>query len=143
MIKNERQLTVTRQQRDRLAQALAALGDRRAGDVLQGARIDALRADIARLDAEIARFREAASGQVDFAAIGHVATVGDDLISARIAVGLTQEELAVRVGSKAQQIQRYERDHYMKASLRTLTRVASAIVASRREREEEEARMAG
>jgi HTH-type transcriptional regulator/antitoxin HigA len=143
MIKNERQLTVTRQQRDRLAQAQAALGDRRTADVLQRSRIDALQADIAKLDAEIARFREATSGQVDFTAIGHVATMGNDLISARIAVGLTQEELAVRVGSKAQQIQRYERDHYMKASLRTLTRVASAIVASRREREEEEAIMAG
>lgn len=143
MIKNERQLTITRQQRDRLAQAQAALGDRRTADVLQRSRIDALQADIAKLDAEIARFREATSGQVDFTAIGHVATMGNDLISARIAVGLTQEELAVRVGSKAQQIQRYERDHYMKASLRTLTRVASAIVASRREREEEEAIMAG
>jgi len=142
MIKNERQLTVTKQQRDRLTGSLMALGDRRTADFLQRARIAALEADIGKLDVEIARYREAASGRVDFTAIGHVATVGDDLISARIAVGLTQEELAARVGSKAQQIQRYERDHYMKASLRMLTKVASAIVASRREREEEEARVA-
>ncbi len=137
MIKNERQLTVTRQQRDRLAGSLAALGDRPAADPLQRARTAALKADIARLDGEVARYREAVLGQVDFVAIGHVATVGDDLISARIAAGLTQEELAARVGSKAQQIQRYERDHYMKASLRTLAKVASAIVGSHREREEE------
>jgi len=142
MIKNERQLTVTKQQRERLTGSLAALGERRPADPLQRARIAALEADIGKLDAEVARYREAASGRVDFTAIGHVATVGDDLISARIAIGLTQEELAARVGSKAQQIQRYERDHYMKASLRTLTKVASAIVESRREREEEEARVA-
>ncbi|MFA6114121.1 MAG: helix-turn-helix transcriptional regulator [Sphingomonas sp.] len=137
MIKNERQLAITKQQRDRLTGSLAALGDRRTPDPLKRARIAALEADIGKLDAEVARYREAVSGRVDFTAIGHVATVGDDLISARIAVGLTQEELAARVGSKAQQIQRYERDHYMKASLKTLAKVASAIVASHREREEE------
>ncbi|MDH7971594.1 helix-turn-helix transcriptional regulator [Sphingomonas sp. AR_OL41] len=134
---HRRALTVTKQQRDRLTEALATLGDRRTVDPLQRARIAALEADISKLDAEVSHYLAAVSGQLDFGGIGHVATVGDDLISARIAVGLSQEELAARVGSRAQQIQRYERDHYMKASLKTLTKVASAIVASHREREEE------
>jgi len=49
------------------------------------------------------------------------------LIRARIVQGLTQRELAVRVGLKEQQIQRYESEEYAKANLQRLQVIAEAL----------------
>lgn len=49
------------------------------------------------------------------------------LIRARIAKGLSQGQLAKRLGLKEQQIQRYESEEYASASLRRLTEVADAL----------------
>ena len=49
------------------------------------------------------------------------------LIRARIASGLSQRELATRLGLKEQQIQRYEATKYSSASLSRVIEVAQAI----------------
>lgn len=49
------------------------------------------------------------------------------LIVARIARGLTQKELARRLGLKEQQIQRYEADRYRSISLLNYRRIASVL----------------
>jgi transcriptional regulator with XRE-family HTH domain len=49
------------------------------------------------------------------------------LIKARIAAGITQKELAAKIGVQEQQIQRYESDRYASASLARLTQVAHAL----------------
>lgn len=49
------------------------------------------------------------------------------LIRARIARGLTQAQLAVLLGMKEQQVQRYERTRYSGASLERLKEVADAL----------------
>ena len=58
----------------------------------------------------------------------------DALIRARIASGLTQNELAARVGLKEQQIQRYEATRYAGVSLDRIHEVASALGLSITER---------
>lgn len=57
-----------------------------------------------------------------------ITTLGDRLIHARKDAGLTQEELARRLGISQPQIQRYERTNYKGASLRRLMEVAIAIL---------------
>ena len=52
------------------------------------------------------------------------------LIKARIARGLSQRELADRIGLKEQQIQRYEATDYASASLARIKEVASALGAT-------------
>ena len=130
MIKNDQQLSVTRAQRERLNDALRRL-DAEKDDPFTAGRAAALRTDIAKLDAQIAHYCQAASGAFDFSRIAQVETVGRDLVSARIATGMTQEDLAKGIGSKAQQVQRYERVFYRSASLAVLTRVAQVLSQAR------------
>jgi ribosome-binding protein aMBF1 (putative translation factor) len=49
------------------------------------------------------------------------------LIQARIAAGLTQEDLAARLGLKPQQIQRYEASDYQTASFARLLEIARVL----------------
>jgi len=49
------------------------------------------------------------------------------LIRARIAAGLTQKELAVRLGLKEQQVQRYESTRYHGVSLERTQAVVDAL----------------
>lgn len=58
------------------------------------------------------------------------------LIQARIAAGLTQEDLAARLGLKPQQIQRYEANDYRTTSLARLLEIARVLHLRVRERAE-------
>jgi transcriptional regulator with XRE-family HTH domain len=49
------------------------------------------------------------------------------LIRARIARGLTQRDLAIKLGLKEQQIQRYEETDYASASLARINEVIRAL----------------
>jgi HTH-type transcriptional regulator / antitoxin HipB len=49
------------------------------------------------------------------------------LIKARIALGMTQKDLAEKLGMKEQQIQRYEANQYSSAGFHKLTKVAEAL----------------
>lgn len=53
--------------------------------------------------------------------------IGDRLVRARRAVGLSQRELAERVGVRQQQIARWESEQYRCVSLARLNRVAEAL----------------
>jgi ribosome-binding protein aMBF1 (putative translation factor) len=134
MIKNEQQLATSRAQQERLKAALDSLQGSGGEDPLTRARKAALEADLAALDAQIAQYRSASAGAFDFDAIEQVGDVGDKLVLARIAAGLTQADLAREVGSKEQQIQRYERSRYATASLGTLTRIATVLLRMRERR---------
>ena len=54
-------------------------------------------------------------------------SIAHALIRARIAEGLKQEDLAARLGVKAQQVQRYEATEYQTASLARLHQVADVL----------------
>ena len=56
------------------------------------------------------------------------------IIRARIAAGLTQAELAQRLGLKTQQIQRYESNDYEMASFARVLEIAQAIDRAAQER---------
>ncbi len=53
--------------------------------------------------------------------------IGEALVAARVAQGLTQRELAVKLGVHQQQIARWERERYGCVSLARLTRVAEVL----------------
>ncbi|KAF0208278.1 MAG: helix-turn-helix domain-containing protein [Actinomycetota bacterium] len=53
--------------------------------------------------------------------------IGDSLIDARLALGLTQRELAARLGVHQQQIARWEQERYGCVALSRLVRVAAAL----------------
>jgi len=82
--------------------------------------LQSLRKELAEYD----ELRRQGQKEIDVSRIEEVPSV---LIRARIAAGLTQKELAERLGVKEQQIQRYEATRYASASLTRILEVARAL----------------
>jgi HTH-type transcriptional regulator/antitoxin HigA len=127
MIKNEQQLAVTQRQLKLLSDELRRLEHAPEQGLLRRAMQDSLKADIRKLRREIETFSIAKAGDVDLPALQKIDHFGELLVQARLAKGMTQEDLANVLGQKPQQVQRYERELYRRASLETLIRVAAAV----------------
>ena len=141
MIRNERQYRTTLRQRQMLAEALDDLAGRsislptsptgpepgdRAAQIVELERAS-LVGQLAELDAQVHEYEQLRAGQLAVARISSLSDLPDALVRARIAAGLSQRELAERLGMKEQQIQRYEADGYAGASLNRLQEVMAAL----------------
>ena len=131
MITNERQLKITRVQAARFEQALATL---KAATVpsslppfLRQAEQDALASQLSTLRTEIAEYESLRSGGQRVFDAPSFAELPRVLIKARIAQGMTQKDLAERLGLKEQQIQRYEGTRYASASFQRVQQVIEAL----------------
>ena len=91
---------------------------------------DALRSQLADLRSELHEYESLTAGEFQFDGLEAVAGLPAVLIKARIAQGLSQKDLAERLGLKEQQVQRYEATDYASASLARIREVASALGAS-------------
>jgi transcriptional regulator with XRE-family HTH domain/Zn-dependent peptidase ImmA (M78 family) len=132
MITNDRQLQVSRAQATRFRESLSALenGSLNNADLqpsLKKAQIDAVRGQLVTLEREIEDYEKLRSSSSSSIQIDSLADLPVALIRARIATGLTQRELAERIGLKEQQIQRYEANEYDGASFARLVDIADAI----------------
>ena len=95
-------------------------------DVL-GMHQNALRGSRKALVAMLDGYEKAQSGEFSIFAEKWRSEPGVVLIIARIARGLSQAELATRLGMREQQIQRYESERYRSISLQNFKRVATAL----------------
>jgi DNA-binding XRE family transcriptional regulator len=87
--------------------------------------IDALRSTLTDLEAELAEYDALHDATlIEAAGIDQLPVA---LIRARIASGLTQRQLAERVGLAEQAIQRYEASNYAGASFDRLVQIADAL----------------
>lgn len=141
MIRNERQYRTTLRQRQMLAEALDELAGRsmsipvpevRQVPADRNAQIAELQraslaGQLADLDAQVSEYEELRAGHLAAARVASLSDLPDALVRARIAAGLSQRELAVRLGMKEQQIQRYESESYAGASLSRLREVMDAL----------------
>lgn len=150
MIKNERQYRITRAQAARLRKSLNAVnggvdegGAGAMGDIASGvvrearapygavhpliakAQEDALNSQLADLEGEMKEYETLKAGGFDLDSLKVLVDIPRLLIKARIAKGLSQRELAERLGVKEQQIQKYEATDYASASLRRIREVAA------------------
>lgn len=132
MITNERQYKITKAEVKNFEQALASFSadsEVRAGihpRLIQAER-DALESQILDMKDELRQYEQLKSSKNPVISLDSFEELAGGLIKARIASGLTQRELAERLGLKEQQIQRYESDRYASASLKRLQDVANAI----------------
>jgi HTH-type transcriptional regulator / antitoxin HipB len=113
MIQNERQYKITRSKLKELLLDQATLdlpSDLHPRKTL--ARKNSLGILIAELEQEILEYDRLKSGQVTQFPIESLQDLPRVAISARIAAGLTQKELAEKIGVQEQQIQRYEANNY-------------------------------
>ena len=138
MIKNERQYRITKAQAAKLEAALEAFSSQSAGDRkthprLIKAQADALRSQLDSLRGELREYEDMKTGETPPPDLSYIAAVAQNLVRARIASGLSQKELAERLGMPEQQIQRYEATEYESVSLARIMEIAKALQpASRR-----------
>jgi ribosome-binding protein aMBF1 (putative translation factor) len=130
MIKNDRQFRITKAQAEKFERAIkeaAASPKRKVHPVLQKAEMDALKSQLHDLRREIEEYNALRSGKRKIVALDSLEDLPKTLIQARIAAGLTQEELAAKLGLKPQQIQRYEATDYHKASIDRMYEILRAL----------------
>jgi len=131
VIKNERQYRITRAQAEKFEKTIRemedARPDKRTHARLRQAQIDALRSQLSDLREELEEYEALRSGKRRPLQLESFEDLPRALIQARIAAGMSQEDLANRMGVKAQQIQRYEATDYMGASLSRVSEVVEAL----------------
>jgi ribosome-binding protein aMBF1 (putative translation factor) len=128
MIKNERQYRITKAQAEKFARALEEASKRSGGNpTLRRLEQDALRSQLQDLQREIGEYETLRSGKQKVLTLESFAELPNALVKARIAAGLTQKDLADRLGLKEQQIQRYESTEYASASVARLQQVIEAL----------------
>jgi ribosome-binding protein aMBF1 (putative translation factor) len=88
---------------------------------------EAMESQLADLRSELAAYDALRAGHVRVLELDSLGQLPDALIQARIAAGLSQKELAARLGLREQQIQRYEARRYAGASLDRVQAVADAL----------------
>jgi HTH-type transcriptional regulator / antitoxin HipB len=129
MIQNERQYRITQTKLREFEQELAALNPQDPN--IHPRQIigwtNSLNIIIGELKQEVAEYEQLKSGNVLTFALGSIEDLPTTLIKARIASGLTQKDLAEKIGVQEQQIQRYEANHYSSASFDRLRTIANAL----------------
>ena len=88
---------------------------------------DAVSGQLVDLREELQAYESLKAGKFEVKQLEVVSDLPTMLISARIAQGMTQKDLAERIGLKEQQIQRYEATDYAKASLARIREVARGL----------------
>ena len=79
------------------------------------------------LKQEIAEYEELKSGRIAVFQLESFQDLPTALIKARIASGMTQKELAEKIDTQEQQIQRYEANHYHAISFDRLVKIVGAL----------------
>jgi DNA-binding Xre family transcriptional regulator len=131
VITNERQYRITKSEARKFEQAIAAARGREPGaDVdprIHQAMIESLESELAILRDDLDRYEALKAGKVKKRRIQSLRELPVLLIEGRIAAGLTQRQLADRLGLPEQQMQRYEATMYSGVSLDRLQEVADAL----------------
>jgi len=135
MIRNDRQYRITKAQADEFEHALNALTatSTEAHPAIHKAQVEATRSQLEELQAELAVYDALRAGKPRVLELTSLDELPHALICARIASGMTQKDLADRLGLKEQQIQRYEATNYSSASLSRIVEVVKALGLSIRE----------
>ncbi|MCY4199308.1 MAG: helix-turn-helix domain-containing protein [Gammaproteobacteria bacterium] len=128
MILSEKQLGITRREKEKLEQALASLrASNDAGNSVRQAEIDALEAQIEEMETLMSEYVQLKRGGIVAGKFRSFDDFSTALVQARIVSGMSQTDLGAALGVKPQQIQRYESTRYMGASLARLMEVARIL----------------
>lgn len=130
MITNERQYRVARAQAERFARALNDLGSREPGanidPAMHAMQLEAVSGQLSELRQSIREYEQLKTSApvLDVDAFDQLPSF---LIKARIASGLTQAQLADRLATAEQQVQRWEASEYATASFGRLATIAETL----------------
>lgn len=129
MIFSNKQLSIAQRELENLSEARDHAFERATADDdwVGKLQADALSSQIADIEVDIQEYLMLRDGEIGFTERYGLADLPRVLIQARIAQGLSQTELAGRLGMKAQQIQRYEASGYLGANLSRLIEIADEL----------------
>ncbi len=129
MIENERQYRITKAWVEKFTQSAQQMAEPGAAPdpLIQAAMVAQYQSQIEELQRDLDEYDALRSGRVASLDVDSLTALPDALIRARIAAGLTQKELAARLGLKEQQIQRYESTRYSGVSLERAQAVVDAL----------------
>lgn len=132
MIKNNRQYALTKKQLEHFYSSLEEVKknpptNKALDPLFPKIYVEAIMSQIFDLEAELKEYEALVSGEIKTFECSSLAELPSLLIKARISMGLSQKELAEKLGLKEQQIQRYEATDYESASLSRLLEVSDAI----------------
>jgi ribosome-binding protein aMBF1 (putative translation factor) len=135
MIQNARQYRIAKAQAQKFARALEEFDSRRSAHPgvhprLIKAQREAMVSQLETLNEDVREYERLRASRRRHVDPQTLADLPQALIRARIARGLSQRELAERLGLKEQQIQRYEATGYATASLKRVIEVARALTAN-------------
>jgi DNA-binding XRE family transcriptional regulator len=134
MIKNERQYRITKAQAKKFSSAIREHRDAPANPNVHPALVkaheDAMCSELEVLEAQVAEYEALKSGRKNVLHIHSLADLPKALIQARIASGLSQKQLASRLGLAEQQVQQYEASEFASASFSRLQEIARALHVS-------------
>lgn len=129
MIKNSRQLALTKSKVEEFNAAIHAIeeGISDIHPLLVQAQKNALLFQRNDLLSEIDEYEQLLSGEFAVFDVDNITDLPKALIRSRIYLGLTQKDLAEKLGMKEQQIQRYENTEYSSASFSTIVSIIGAL----------------
>ena len=131
MIANDLQYRVTRAAAREFEEGLVHLDETEAHrpPEMRALMRAAMESQLEDLRQQLADYEALRAGRVRVLELSSLDDLPDVLIRARIAAGLTQKELARRLGVRESQVQRYEATRYAGANLARLQAVADALGA--------------
>ncbi len=129
MIKNEKQLKITKK---RLREFELVLNDLNTDyktnkDLKLKMQIDALKSDTSILKSEVKEFDNLKNGTIKTITAKSFHELPEVIIKARIARSMTQKDLALSLGMKEQQIQRYENNNFASVSFSKMEKIVTAL----------------
>ena len=129
MIENEQQYRITKDWIERFRESLGQLeeGRERRHPLLHKALHDSYESQIRDLCDQLVEYEARRRGEVIVKEPEWLQGLGSCLFFARFTAGMTEEQLAERVGTTARQIRRYEATGYRGASLARVAAVAEAL----------------
>jgi ribosome-binding protein aMBF1 (putative translation factor) len=132
MILNERQYAITKAQIKKFELVLSQVKNSEIpkdinGQLRRETHLDGLESQLEEMREEVEEYERLKAGEIENLTIESYSQLPSALIQARIIRGWTQEQLAERLGVKAQQVQRDEANLYAGASFSKLLAIQKAL----------------
>ena len=126
MIKSEKQYRITIQKLQEFKESLIALNSNDREDLMNSIMINSIKSQIQTFKRELSEYEFLKSTKPNVL-VSKIEDLPQVLIKARISKGLTQGQLAAKMGLKEQQIQRYEATNYSTVSFNRLIGISKSI----------------
>lgn len=128
MIKNEKQYKISRGKLKDLERSLKVCVEGKHPDrKIRNAALGSIKSLMGDLAKEIKDYEKLKNKRVPALSLESLRDLPDVLVRSRISHGMTQKQLADKLGMPATQIQRYESENYQRASFATLLDISKTL----------------